>query len=43
MSGETVIIEEQLSVLEDLAKEYSGKTIENIISQLKSKLKEFNY
>lgn len=43
MSGETIIIEEQLSVLEDIAKEYPGKTIENIIIQLKSRLKEFNY
>lgn len=30
----------QIAILRDIAQEYSGKTIENIISQLESRKKE---
>ena len=35
-------LQKQLSVLREVAEEYPGKTIENVIVQLESRLKELN-
>ena len=35
-------MQKQLSVLKDVAEEYPGKTIENVIVQLEARLKELN-
>ena len=32
----------KITVLKEIAEEYSGKTIENIIAQLEARLKELN-
>ena len=39
---ELVRIKEQLAVLKDVALEYSGKTIDNIIQQMEARVKETN-
>ena len=38
---ELVRIKEQLAVLKDVALEYSGKTIDNIIKQMEARVKHF--
>ena len=38
---ELVRIEEQLAVLKEVAEEYSGKTIDNIIKQMEARIKHF--
>lgn len=35
-------LQKQLSVLREVAEEYPGKTIENVIVQLEARLKELN-
>ena len=35
-------LQKQLSVLKEVAEEYPGKTIENVIVQLEARLKELN-
>ena len=35
-------LQKQLNVLKDVAEEYPGKTIENVIVQLEARLKELN-
>ena len=39
---ELVRIKEQLAVLKEVAEEYSGKTIDNIIQQMEARIKETN-
>ena len=39
-NSDYIRITAQIAILRDIAKEYSGKTIENIISQLESRKKE---
>lgn len=34
-------LKRQLSLLKHIAKDYSGKTIDNIIQQIESRIKEF--
>ena len=35
-------LQKQLSVLKEVAEEYPGKTIENVITQIEARLKELN-
>ena len=39
---EEIRLEEQLAVLKEVALEYSGKTIDNIIKQMEARVKETN-
>ena len=38
--GEFIRLQAQIAVLKEVAKEYSGKTIDNIIQQMEEKAKE---
>ena len=38
-AGELIRLEAQIAVLKELAEEYPGKTIENIIQQMQSRVK----
>lgn len=38
-AGELIRIEAQIAVLKEVAEEYPGKTIENIIQQMQSRVK----
>ena len=38
---EEIRLEKQLAVLKDVALEYNGKTIDNIIKQMEARIKEF--
>ena len=40
--GEYIRLKAQVAVLKEVAEEYPGKTIENIIAQLEARRKEIN-
>lgn len=42
MDRELLELQKQLGVLREIAEEYPGKTIENVIVQMESRLKELN-
>ena len=35
-----ILFKAQIAVLKDIAREYSGKTIDNVIQQMESRIKE---
>lgn len=40
-AGELIKLEAQIGVLKEIAEEYGGKTIDNIIQQMKARAKEY--